>query len=252
MPSNLPILIVDDQSQLLLSIQMTLEAYGFDVLTANDGLEGLEILQSKPVGLILADIAMPRMNGYQLFERVRENPDWLGIPFIFLTARSLDSDIRFGKEMGVDDYLIKPIEPEDLVAAVRGKLKRAEQLRQHSAHKQAYENAASQMTPPTSLKVGALEIDTNQHRAWVRDEALNLSAKEFKLLTYLAQNQEKVVSPPQLVRVTHEFETDYIEASNLLRPLIRSLRRKLGYMVGEMGCIENVRGVGYRLVAIPD
>lgn len=247
MSSNLPILIVDDQLQLLNSIKMTLEMYGYDVVTANDGLKGLRILESRRVALILADIAMPRMNGYQLFERVRDNPEWLEIPFIFLTARSLDSDIRFGKEMGVDDYLIKPIEPEDLVAAVRGKLKRAAQLRQHRSSVQA--NPASVPTPAV-LKAGALHIDTNQHRAWVGDDKLNLSAKEFKLLTYLAQNAEKVVSPPQLVRVTHEFETDYIEASNLLRPLIRSLRRKLGFAVGEMGCIENVRGVGYRLVPI--
>lgn len=247
MSSNSPILIVDDQPQLLNSIKMTLEMYGYDVVTANDGLKGLRILKSTPVGLILADIAMPRMNGYQLFERVRDNPEWLDIPFIFLTARSLDSDIRFGKEMGVDDYLIKPIEPEDLVAAVRGKLKRAAQLRQHRSSFQA---SPASVPTPAVLKAGALHIDTNQHRAWVGDEKLQLSAKEFKLLTYLAQNAEKVVSPPQLVRVTHEFETDYIEASNLLRPLIRSLRRKLGFAVGEMGCIENVRGVGYRLVPI--
>ena len=247
MSSNQPILIVDDQLQLLNSIQMTLEAYGFDVLTANDGLKALMILESTPVGLILADIAMPRMNGYQLFERVRDNPDWLGIPFIFLTARSLDSDIRFGKEMGVDDYLTKPIEPEDLVAAVRGKLKRAEQLRQYTLSSQ---RRISESIPPSILKAGALHIDTNQHRAWIGDKKLNLSAKEFKLLTHLTQNTEKVVSPTQLVTVTHEFDTDYIEASNLLRPLIRSLRRKLGFAVGEMGCIENVRGVGYRLVPI--
>ncbi len=249
MSSNLPILIVDDQLQLLNSIKMTLEMYGYDVMTANDGLKALRILESNRIGLILADIAMPRMNGYQLFERVRDNPEWLEIPFLFLTARSLDSDIRFGKEMGVDDYLIKPIEPEDLVAAVRGKLKRAAQLRQHRSSTQP---AVAHEPLPTILKAGALQIDTNQHRAWVRNEKLNLSAKEFKLLTYLAQNTEKVVSPPQLVRVTHEFETDYIEASNLLRPLIRSLRRKLGFAVGEMGCIENVRGVGYRLVPIPN
>jgi len=246
MSSNLPILIVDDQLQLLKSIKMTLEMYGYDVVTANDGLKGLNTLQSTRVGLILTDIAMPRMNGYQFFERVRDNPEWLDIPFIFLTARSLDSDIRFGKEMGVDDYLIKPIEPEDLLAVVRGKLKRAEQLRQHRQSAQI----KSASPPPAVLKAGALQIDTNQHRAWVGEEKLNLSAKEFKLLTYLTQNIEKVVSPPQLVRVTHEFETDYIEASNLLRPLIRSLRRKLGFAVGEMGCIENVRGVGYRLVPI--
>ncbi len=80
---------------------------------------------------------------------------------------------------------------------------------------------------------------------------LKLSAREFLLLTYLAQRVDQVVSAQELIRVTHELDTDRVEAGTLLRPLVRSLRRKLGYSVGEMGCIENVRGVGYRL-SVPD
>src|SRR4051812_43325670 len=128
MPIMTTILVADDQPDLRAMISLTLESAGFQVLASGDGLEALATLQAQAVDLILADIAMPRMNGYQLYQRVCETPRWLAIPFIFLTARSLDSDIRYGKELGVDDYLIKPIEPEDLLAAVQGRLRRAAQL----------------------------------------------------------------------------------------------------------------------------
>jgi len=233
-----PILVVDDDPRLLDAIRLTLEAEGYRVLVASDGIEALAVLQSQPVDLILADIAMPRMNGYQLYERVRENLQWVAIPFVFLTARAMNSDVRYGKELGVDDYLIKPIEPEDLLAVVRGKLRRAQQLAQASL-------LDSVMYP---LTVGPLRIDPGQHRVWLGEREIELSAREFILLEYLARQAGQVVSSQELIRVTHELDTDHVEAGALLRPLIRSLRRKLGYPVGEMGCIENVRGVGYRLV----
>jgi DNA-binding response OmpR family regulator len=233
------ILVVDDQRDLLSNLELTLESEGYRVLTAGDGDEALTILRANQVNLILADIAMPRMNGYQLFEEVRAQPQWLPIPFLFLTARTLDSDIRYGKELGVDDYLTKPIQPEDLLASVHGKLRRAEQM------------AQAQGTPAPSngrtLHVGTLRIDPDQHRAWLHNEPMPLSAREFTLLEYLARRVNMVVSPQELIRATHNLDTDHEEAGTLLRPLIRTLRRKLGYPVGEIGCIEVVRGVGYRL-----
>lgn len=238
------ILVADDQPQLQAMISLTLESAGFQVLESGDGLEALAVLQAQAVDLILADIAMPRMNGYQLHQRVRENPSWLAIPFIFLTARALDSDIRYGKELGVDDYLTKPIEPEDLLAAVQGRLRRASQLANLMAQPVA-------LTPANqrSIEVGRLRIDLGQHRVWLDAQLIDLSAREFTLLEYLARRADIMVSPQELIRVTHGLGTDDVEAGSLLRPMIRSLRRKLGYAVGEMGCIENVRGVGYRLVA---
>ena len=238
------ILVADDQPDLQAMISLTLESAGFQVLRAGDGLEALAILQAQAVDLILADIAMPRMNGYQLYQRARENPRWLAIPFIFLTARSLDSDIRYGKELGVDDYLSKPIEPEDLLAAVQGRLRRAWQLAQLMA-----QPAAPALVEQHRIAVGRLRIDAGQHRAWMDDQLIDLSAREFTLLEYLARRADTMVSPQALISVTHGLETDDLEAGSLLRPMIRSLRRKLGYAVGEMGCIENVRGVGYRLIA---
>ena len=133
METNVSILVVDDEPNFLDNIRLALEAEGYRVLSAGNGVEALAVLHSQPVNLILADIAMPDMNGYQLHERVRERPQWLTIPFVFLTARKLDSDIRYGKELGVDGYLTKPIRAADLLAVVRGKLRRAQQLVQSTA-----------------------------------------------------------------------------------------------------------------------
>jgi DNA-binding response OmpR family regulator len=243
MNTTASILVIDDEPDLLASITLALEAEAYQALTAGNGLEALEILQKQPVNLILADIAMPDMNGYQLYERVRARPEWVTIPFVFLTARAMDSDIRYGKELGVDDYLTKPIRAADLLAVVRGKLRRAQQL--------AGVNGQRQTTTATEerfLTMARLRLDATQHRVWVDDQELKLSAKEFVLLEYLAQQAGGVVSPPELVQVTHSLTTDPVEAGALLRPLILSLRRKLGLPDGEIGSIENVRGVGYRLV----
>jgi DNA-binding response OmpR family regulator len=237
------ILVVDDEPDLLDNICLSLETQDYRVLIARDGREALEILKTQPVNLILADIAMPVMNGYQLYEQIRKEPQWAFIPFIFLTARTMDSDVNYGKELGVDDYLSKPIRATDLLAAVRGKLRRVQEIK--AAVSQFAEQHISQ---EQSLNLGVLKIDAEQHRVWVQDEEVKVSAREFILLDYLARHADKIVSPQELIKITHDLETDYIEAGSLLRPLILSLRRKLGSPVGEMGLIENVRGVGYRLV----
>jgi DNA-binding response OmpR family regulator len=243
MESWASILVVDDQPVLLENLRLALEAEGYRVWTAEDGVEALDILRKEQVDLIMADIAMPRMNGYQLYEQVRGDPRWVMIPFIFLTARALDSDIRYGKEMGVDDYLTKPIQPEDLLAAVSGRLRRAEQLAQSSLSP-----LASLAAEPGSLTVAQLRINPHQYRAWLNGRLLKLSAREFRLLEYLARRIGEVVSQQELVRVTHEVDVEYSEAGALLRPLIRSLRRKLDGSPGATVRIENIRGVGYQLV----
>jgi len=247
MENNAVILLVEDHKVMRENLRLTLFTAGYQVLTASDGFEALEILQESPVDLILADIAMPRMNGYKLYERIRANPRWVTVPFIFLTARAMDSDIRFGKALGVDDYLTKPVEPEDLLAVVQGKLRRAQQLAQSQVG--STPNGRDSAIP---TMVGSLRIAPGQHRAWVKGDEIVLSAREFKLLEYLVLRVNQVVSPQELVETTHGFQTSPVDAGNLLRPLIRSLRRKLGYPVGVMGCIENVRGVGYRLVPLEE
>jgi DNA-binding response OmpR family regulator len=236
------VLVVDDQPEILENLELILAAAGYRVALAADGIAALTALQAAPVDLILADIAMPRMNGYELYERVREDPAWVDIPFVLLTARAMDSDVRYGKGLGVDDYLTKPIEPEDVLAAVRGKLRRAQQL----AQARGAGRAVGRLGQP--LACGPLQVDADQHRAWMAGAEVVLSAREFALLECLVRRRGEVITPEDLVRATHGLDTDRGDAGALLRPLVRTLRRKLGYAAGEMGCIENVRGVGYRLV----
>ena len=244
MENRATILVVDDHEAIQLYTEQVLRDAGYRVLVANDGNEALGVLAAHPVNLILADINMPRMNGYQLYDEVVNNPRWVAIPFIFLTGRTMDSDIRYGKEMGVDDYITKPFDPDDLLAIVRGRLRRAEKLTA-SAHC----NGVKSATSGSVLTVGALKIDLDHHSVEYAREPVNLSAREFTLLATLAKREGCVVSPEELVHATHGLHTDCRDAGSLLRPMIRSLRRKLGYQAGEMGCINNVRGVGYQLIA---
>jgi DNA-binding response OmpR family regulator len=234
------ILIVDDQIELLEIIRQTLESADYHVEAALSGSAALELLQARRIDLIIADIAMPQMNGYQLYEQIGARPEWAAIPFFFLTARSFDSDIRYGKQLGVDDYLTKPVQPEDLLAAISGRLRRAQRTA-----------LGEQLpAPPSPLRrAGALRVDMEQHRAWIGEQQLQLSARELLILDLLVQRDGRVVTLHEMVRLTHGLELPSDEASSLLRPLVRSLRRKLGYGVGELGCIESVRSIGYRLAA---
>jgi DNA-binding response OmpR family regulator len=242
MDSSASILIVDDEPELRHSIQLALEEAGYKVVTASNGLQALKILQTRPVDLILTDVAMPDMNGYQLLEHVYDHPEWGTIPFIFLSGRVLDSDIRYGKELGADDYLTKPIEGADLLASVRGKLRRAKRLGQKPP------TTTSQQQTSNIVTFGPVQIEYGQHRVWVDDKLVELTSREFTALQLMTQKANTILSPQEFIQATHGLETDYVDASNLLRPIIRSLRRKLGYQPGDLGCIENVRGVGYRFV----
>lgn len=133
------VMIVEDTRPLLEGIAFELEMRGYEVLTAPDGLAALKVLDGlKGNGLpdvIVSDIAMPNLDGYQLFERVQANEEWQAIPFIFLTALASEKDVQYGKRLGADDYLIKPFKPEELVIAIENKKRRFEQLKASSERK---------------------------------------------------------------------------------------------------------------------
>ncbi len=113
------ILVAEDHEPLLQAIRGVLEAEGWTVLTATNGEEALRLMEETRPDLILADIMMPRMDGYALYEAVRARPDWATIPFIFLTARAGQEDIQRGRQMGVTAYVVKPFEPHELIDLVR-------------------------------------------------------------------------------------------------------------------------------------
>ena len=257
MTHAISILLVDDDPEMLDGLSLTLGAAGYRVITAPNGALALQRLLDHRVDLIIADIAMPHLNGYQLFEQVRQNPALVGIPFLFLTARALDSDVRFGKAMGVDDYLVKPITPEDLLATVTGRLRRLADLARVAAPPPAPMPAPTPTPEPVPapasarpsdvVRVGELRVAPVQYRVWMGEEEIQLSPREFKILAALARRPGEVIEPRELLEFSHGLSTDNVEAGLLLRPVIRSLRRRLGYPIGVTGCIENVRGIGYRL-----
>ncbi len=120
------ILCVDDNEDILLNLRLTLEFNDYEVITGKNGIEGIIILSElgRLPDIIISDIMMPEMNGYDFFKKVSENSKWNRIPFLFLTARTSPTDVRFGKMLGVDDYLTKPFKKEDLMAIIAGKLAR--------------------------------------------------------------------------------------------------------------------------------
>ncbi|MFL7894383.1 MAG: HD-GYP domain-containing protein [Anaerolineales bacterium] len=122
------ILLVEDSDVLRTGLKSLLEQENYSVITGGNGVEALEQLRSMTPDLILADILMPEMDGYALFEAVRSRPEWISIPFIFLTARRERKNILAGKRLGADDYLLKPISPDDLLTAIRARLGRSQQL----------------------------------------------------------------------------------------------------------------------------
>ena len=122
------ILVVEDDRALLEGLRDILEFAGYQVVTASNGLEGLAELERGQPQLILSDVNMPRLDGYGFYEAVRARPDWVSLPFIFLTAKGDKPDVRRGKQLGADDYLVKPFDEEDLLVAIRARLDRRAQL----------------------------------------------------------------------------------------------------------------------------
>ena len=123
------ILIAEDNSVLRLALEEMLSLEGYVVLAAANGVEALSHMEMLTPDMIISDIAMPEMDGYAFFDNVRSNPDWLSIPFIFLTARGTKDDILVGKDLGAEDYLVKPLNRVELLTAVRSRLDRSQQLR---------------------------------------------------------------------------------------------------------------------------
>jgi len=126
------VLVVEDQPPLRVAIQRFLEADGYVVSTANDGAQGLLVMEEDTPDIIVADIMMPNMDGYEFYHAVRARSEWTSIPFIFLTARAQREDVIKGKELGVEDYLVKPVDPEELLVTMRARLARAQAVQENA------------------------------------------------------------------------------------------------------------------------
>jgi len=218
------ILVVDDEKHIVELAKLYLEKEGYCVKSAYDGAEALTKIKALQPDLVILDLMLPKIDGWEVCRQVRGKSD---IPIIMLTARDDDVDKIVGLEMGADDYLTKPFNPRELVARVRAVLRR-------------YERAAQ---PEQVIKIGQVTIDPQRREVMVRDELIHLRAKEFDLLLTLAQHKGIVLSREQLLDLVWGY--DFYGQTRTVDVHIAHLREKLA---DSDVVIDTVWGIGYKLV----
>ncbi len=230
------ILTADDDPQLLRLIARNLEFEDYEVVTANDGKQALELIEAHAPDAILLDVMMPELDGFTLCQRVRE---FSSVPIILITARGQDQDKVRGLDFGADDYLTKPFSVEELLARVRAVLRRAQFASNDHTHIQH-----------SKTTLGALTIDYAQRLVTMEGREVLLTPIEYRLLSYLAQNTGRVVTQDLLLE--HVWGTDYVGESHMLQVNVNRLRRKVEPDPVHPRYILTRVGIGYLLSASPE
>jgi two-component system KDP operon response regulator KdpE len=227
MQTKSTILVVDDDPRLLRLVRVNLEKAGFAVSTATSGSAALDQLDSQPPDLIVLDITMPGLDGFTLTQRIREISN---VPIIILTAMGEQTHKVRGLEIGADDYMTKPFDPDELVARVRALLRRAQ--------------AAGGAETLHTLQAGDLKIDFVRHRVERSGEPVKLTPTEYKLLQQLAGQAGKVISHGELL--SKVWGPEYRDETGYLWVYIRALRQKLEDDPSNPRYIISEPGFGYR------
>ena len=220
---KLKILVVDDESRMRKLVRDFLVRQDFEVLEAGDGEEALDLFyKDKSIALIILDVMMPKMNGWEVCKEVRESSK---VPIIMLTAKSDESDELMGFDLGVDEYISKPFSPKILVARVEAILRRTNKL-----------GGASEVK-----KAGAIVLDKTAHEVKIDGKQIDLSFKEFELLDYFLDNQGIALSRERMLNSVWNY--DYFGDARTIDTHVKKLRSKLG----EYGdYIKTVWGMGYK------
>jgi DNA-binding response OmpR family regulator len=218
------VLVVDDEVRLAGSLRVGLEAEGFAVDVAHDGTDGLWLARENRYDAIVLDLMLPGINGYKVCETLRAEKDWT--PILMLTAKDGEWDQVEGLDTGADDFLTKPFSFPVLVARLHAVTRRGARER------------------PTELVAGDLRVDPAARRVWRGDVEVELTAREFSLLSFLARHQGDVVSKQQILEAV--WDVDFAGDPNIVEVYIRHLRNKLDRPFGR-GAIQTLRGAGYRL-----
>ncbi|MDT0630295.1 response regulator transcription factor [Rubrivirga sp. S365] len=226
-PETATVLVVDDEPDLVELIQYALEAQGFTVLTAADGVEALALAEAERPDLLVVDIMMPRMDGIALTAQVRERGALRLTPILMLTARTDERDEIAGLQAGADDYLPKPVSPKRLVSRVKALLRRVER-----------EDGAT----TSQVRVHDLVVDRERYvvERPDADETFRLPRKEFELLFFLASHPGRVFERDELLSAV--WGPDVVVVDRTVDVHVRKIREKIG-----SDYIETVKGVGYRL-----
>lgn len=219
---KMKILVVDDESRMRKLVRDFLEREGFQVLEAGDGMEAMDVFyENKDIALIILDVMMPKMDGWQVCREVRQSSR---VPIIMLTARGEERDELQGFSLGVDEYISKPFSPKILVARVAAILRRTQ------------DSAAEEL-----LEAGGIELDKTAHIVKLDGREVELSYKEFELLAYFMENKGVALSREKILN--HVWNYDYFGDARTIDTHVKKLRSKLG----EKGnYIKTVWGMGYK------
>lgn len=221
------ILVIDDEPDAVDLIEFNLKNAGFQVKTASDGAEALAKARSVLPSLIVLDVMLPEIDGFEICKLLRRDPNTATIPIIMLTAKAAEIDRVLGLELGADDYLTKPFSPRELVLRIKKLLER----RQGAGTKEKFQ-------------FGDLSIDVPRHLVTFKNKKIELTATEFKLLSILAQRCDVVQSRDRLLRDVWEYDNSM--DTRTVDTHMRRLREKMGVAAR---FLDTVRGVGYRFKA---
>ncbi|NNL79436.1 MAG: response regulator transcription factor, partial [Flavobacteriaceae bacterium] len=220
------ILLVDDEPDILEIVGFNLSNEGYNVITAENGLEGIKKARKEKPNLIILDVMMPEMDGIEACERIRAIPDLQDSIVTFLTARGEDYSQIAGFEAGADDYITKPIKPKVLVSKVKALLRRLK-----------YEDSNDQV-----LKIGNLTIDREAYKILLKGKEIILPRKEFELLSLLASKPGKVFKREEILDKV--WGNEVVVGGRTIDVHIRKLREKIGN-----NSFKTVKGVGYKFVS---
>ncbi|OPJ59098.1 response regulator transcription factor [Clostridium oryzae] len=221
------ILVVDDEEHIVELIKFNLQNNGYNVLTASNGIDALKIAKSQVPQLVLLDLMLPGMDGYDVCKEIRKDMNISNTPIIMITARSEELDKILGLELGADDYVTKPFSVRELVARVKAVLRRTAT--------QQFEN---------SFKFANVSIDFQKHEVSKDGQKVELTLKEFELLEMLIKNKGRVMTRDFLLDKIWGY--DYIGETRTVDVHIRHLRQKIEEDDKNPKFIETIRGVGYR------
>lgn len=224
---NHKILLVDDEIDITEFLRYNLERENFEVITAHDGAEALSKLLENP-DLIILDIMMPVMNGFEVCRRIRDIDRFRNTPVIFLTAKSSETDEIKGLELGANDFIKKPVSPKRLIARVKSNLRKIEL-------------PSEQGSDTATIAAGPLLIDRNKYIVVVSGQERIFPRKEFEILFLLAKNPGRVFSREDLLKEI--WGTDVLVVDRTVDVHIRKIREKLD---NYYDLIETIKGVGYR------
>lgn len=226
------ILAIDDEEDILELIEFNLAREGFKVLTAETGEKGLRIIENDEPDLLLLDLMLPGLDGFDVAKKIRTMERVKNLPIIMLTAKGEEADVVTGLELGADDYVVKPFSPRVLTARIKSVLRRKNSTVQTDESQD-------------EIRIGELKIHTGRHEVRVENEVITLTHSEFRILKFLANKPGWVFTRSQIVDAIHGDSYPVTERSVDVQ--VVGLRKKLG----EFGnYIETVRGVGYRFKEI--